>query len=466
MRIMMVAAEAAPYAKVGGLGDVAGALPVALAELGHEIRLVMPRGQGVMPNRGARVAWRDRVRWGTGDVDVCLLAEPFPHHPQVQTRLVDAAPLTASPLYGGPDEADRYMLLADAALADLHHDRWIPDVVHAQDWHASPVILRLAQLRDADPVYTHVRTVLTIHNMAYQGTREAGFAPWHGLPSVPAPGDPDMFSVNLLGRALAAADRVTAVSPTFAWEITTPEGGFGLDGVLRDRGDTVAGIVNGIDVGAFDPAADSRIPAAFTAKTLDARAANRAALAGEMGLSVAGDTPIVGVVSRLVEQKGLDLLLEAAPAMLDDGARIALLGSGEAWLEDAFTDLAAANPGMVAARIGFDAALAQRIYAGCDAFAMPSRFEPCGLGQLIAMRYGAVPLVRRTGGLADTVTAENGFLFDDPAPAALAAAFEELATTFRDPAAWRAIQLAGMGRDSSWDASARAYSELFADLAG
>jgi len=465
MRIMMVAAEASPYAKVGGLGDVAGALPVALAELGHDIRLVMPRAQGVMPHRGARVAWRDRVRWGTGDVDVCLLAEPFPHHPKVQTRLVDAAPLTGSPLYGGPDEADRYMLLADAALADLHHDRWIPDVVHAQDWHASPVILRLAQLRDDDPVYAHVRTVLTVHNMAYQGTREAGFAPWHGLPSVPAPGDPDIFSVNLLGRALASADRVTAVSPTFAWEITTPEGGFGLDGVLRDRGDAVAGIVNGIDLAAFDPATDTRIPATFTAGTLGARAANRTALAAEMGLHVAADTPLVGVVARLVEQKGLDVLLDAAPAMLDDGARIALLGSGEAWLEDAFTDLAGANPGMVAARIGFDAALAQRIYAGCDAFAMPSRFEPCGLGQLIAMRYGAVPLVRRTGGLADTVTAENGFLFDDPTPAALAAAFEDLATAFRDPARWRAIQLAGMGRDSSWDASARAYSELFAELA-
>ncbi len=466
MRILMVAAEAAPYAKVGGLGDVAGALPIALAELGHEIRLVLPRAHGVMPNAGARVAWRDRVRWGTGTVDVCLLAEPFPGHPSVQVRLVDAAPLSAAPLYGGADEADRYMLLADAALADLHHDRWTPDVVHAQDWHASPVVLRVAQARGADPAIGHPRTVLTIHNMAYQGTREAGFAPWHGLPSVPAPGDTDMFGVNLLGRALAAADRVTAVSPTFAWEITTPEGGFGLDGVLRARGDDVAGIVNGIDVTAFDPAADTRIPVRFDAETLDERGMNRAALAGEMGLDVAGDTPIVGVVSRLVEQKGLDLLLEAAPAMLDDGARIALLGSGEAWLEDAFVDLAAAYPGMVAARIGFDAALAQRIYAGCDAFAMPSRFEPCGLGQLIAMRYGAVPLVRRTGGLADTVTAENGFLFDDPTPQALATAFEELATAFRDPDAWRAIQLAGMGRDSSWDASAREYSELFADLVG
>jgi starch synthase len=185
-----------------------------------------------------------------------------------------------------------------------------------------------------------------------------------------------------------------------------------------------------------------------------------------MGLDVSADTPIVGVVSRLVEQKGLDLLLEAAPAILDDGGRIALLGSGEAWLEDAFVDLAMANPGMVAVRIGFDGALAQRIYAGCDAFAMPSRFEPCGLGQLIAMRYGAVPLVRRTGGLADTVSAQNGFLFDEPTPQALAAAFEELATAFRDPAAWRSLQLAGMAYDSSWDASARAYSDLFAELAG
>lgn len=466
MRIMVVAAEASPYAKVGGLGDVAGALPIALAALGHEIRLVMPRGQGVMPNRGARVAWRDRVRWGTGTEDVCLLAEPFPGHPAIQVRLVDAAPLAASPLYGGPDEADRYMLLADAALADLHHERWVPDVVHAQDWHASPVVLRIAQLRDRDPVYAHTKTVLTVHNMAYQGTREAGFAPWHGLPSVPAPGDPDMFSVNLLGRALAAADRVTAVSPTFAWEITTPEGGFGLDGVLAARADAVAGIVNGIDVVAFDPATDTRIPATFTAATIGGRAVNRDALAAEMGLDVAADTPIVGVVSRLVEQKGLDLLLEAAPAILDDGGRIALLGSGEAWLEDAFVDLAMANPGMVAVRIGFDAALAQRIYAGCDAFAMPSRFEPCGLGQLIAMRYGAVPLVRRTGGLADTVSPANGFLFDDPTPQALAAAFEELATVFRDPAAWRTLQLSGMAYDSSWDASARAYSDLFAELAG
>ncbi|MFN8110762.1 MAG: glycogen synthase [Thermoleophilia bacterium] len=465
MRILMVVAEAAPYAKVGGLGDVAGALPDALAELGHEVRVVLPRSPGVMPSEGARVAWRAPVRWGPGTIDVACLAEPFAGAPRVEARIVDAAPFTTRPLYGGPDEADRYMLLADAAVADIAHDDWRPDIIHAHDWHASPIVLRVQAARATGAPLGRARTVLTIHNMAYQGVREPAFAGWHDLTSTPAPGDVPPSAVNLLGRALAAADRVTAVSPTFAWEITTAEGAFGLDGVLALRPDPPVGIVNGIDTGAFDPATDPRIPANFSAMSMEPRVANRAALARELGLDVDDHTPIVGVVSRLVDQKGLDLLLAAAPRMLAAGARIALLGSGDAALETAFAELSDADPTRVAAHIGFDAALAQRIYAGCDVFCMPSRFEPCGLGQLIAMRYGAVPLVRRTGGLADTVNDTTGVLFDAPTGAALATAFDEVMTRFSKPKVWRAMQRAGMMRDSSWGASAHRYVEVFEGLA-
>jgi len=466
MRIMMVAAEASPYAKVGGLGDVAGALPVALAELGHDIRLVMPRAQGVMPHRGARVAWRDRVRWGTGDVDVCLLAEPFPHHPKVQTRLVDAAPLTGSPLYGGPDEADRYMLLADAALADLHHDRWIPDVVHAQDWHASPVILRLAQLRDDDPVYAHVRTVLTVHNMAYQGTREAGFAPWHGLPSVPAPGDPDIFSVNLLGRALASADRVTAVSPTFAWEITTPEGGFGLDGVLRARASVVSGILNGVDYREWSPETDRYIPAHYSAEDLDGKAACKHHLLAEFGLPQEGNAPVIGIISRFVNQKGFDLIAEIAQDIVNEDIKLVALGTGEPQYENLFRELAAAHPDKVGARIAYDNRLAHLIEAGSDIFLMPSMYEPCGLNQIYSLRYGAVPVVRATGGLDDTIDETTGFKFRTYSGEALRDTLRAALEGWANRTEWVERMRRGMRKDYSWNASAAEYSRLYRQLAG
>ncbi len=466
MRILAVAAEAAPYAKVGGLGDVAAALPAALAALGHDVRLVLPRARGVMPHAGARVAWRDRVPWGVGSVDVCMLAERLPGARGVEVRLVDAEPLATSPVYGGADEADRYMLLASAALVDCLRPgaTWTPDVIQAHDWHAAAAILQVARRRARREPLGDVRTVLTVHNMAYQGIREAAFAAQHGIAPPPQVGDLEPSEVNLLGRALALADHVTAVSPTFAWEITTPEGGFGLDGVLRARGDAVSGIVNGIDVRAFDPARDPRIASRFSARSLDRRVRNRHALGDALRLDIRRETPIVGVVSRLVEQKGLDILLAAAPALLERGARLAVLGTGDPEVERGFADLAAANPGRVAAHIGFDASLAQRIYAGCDLFAMPSRFEPCGLGQLIAMRYGAVPLVRRTGGLADTVDETTGFLFDDATPAALVAALDRALAVYDVPERWRRLQLAGMTRDSTWGASARAYADLFAAI--
>ena len=282
---------------------------------------------------------------------------------------------------------------------------------------------------------------------------------------VGTPGD-SADVVNMLGRGLAMADRVTAVSPTFAWEITTPEGAFGLHDVLAGRQEPVAGIVNGIDTDAFNPANDRNIVRRFGIRSLDARSENRLALATHFGLHVDDSTPIVGIVSRLVDQKGLDILAAAVPGLLDRGARLAVIGSGDVGLEQTFWNLAIAHPGAVGVFIGYDARLAQRVYAGCDVFAMPSRFEPCGIGQLIAMRYGAVPLVRRTGGLADTVTPRTGFLFDDPTPAALEAAFDDLLTVFADRDRWRRMQRAGMRLDSSWASSAQEYARIFETLRG
>ena len=465
MKILIVAAESAPYVKVGGLGDVAGSLPRALAALGHEVRLMVPRSETVLPHAGATVDWTGDVRFGDGHVRVAVISEPLPGSPGVEARLVDSPALTGHPLYGGGSEADRFVLLGDAAIADLEHTGWTPDVIHAHDWHASAIVQRVVQARDAGARIGTASTVLTIHNMAYQGTREPGFADWHELPPHPAPGD-SADLVNMLGRGLAMADRVTAVSPTFAWEITTPEGAFGLHDVLAGRQEPVAGIVNGIDTDAFNPANDRNIVRRFGIRSLDARSENRLALATHFGLHVDDSTPIVGIVSRLVDQKGLDILAAAVPGLLDRGARLAVIGSGDVGLEQTFWNLAIAHPGAVGVFIGYDARLAQRVYAGCDVFAMPSRFEPCGIGQLIAMRYGAVPLVRRTGGLADTVTPRTGFLFDDPTPAALEAAFDDLLTVFADRDRWPRMQRAGMRLDSSWASSAQEYARIFETLRG
>jgi starch synthase len=468
VRILFAAAEASPYAKVGGLGDVAAALPKALARLGHDVRLLLPRSRGVLADM-RQVAWEEELAYGDGVALVRALAGTLPgSDPPVAVHLLDAPPFAQAEIYGGDDEGDRFALFANAVLFDaITEAATTPDVVHVHDWHTAlaPVLLRARHAGDLR--FAALRTVLTIHNLAYQGIQGPEFAERHGLERPPARGDTAVDAVNVLGRGIAHADRVTTVSAAYAREILEPLAGHGLDALLRERG--VAGIANGIDTDVFDPATDPALAVPFDAARLGARRATRAALATELGLSGV-DAPLVGVVSRLVAQKGLDLLLEVAPLLLDRGAQLVVLGTGEPWLEDGFRALAAARPDAAAAVIGFDADLAQRIYGGCDIFAMPSRFEPGGLGQLIAMRYGAVPLVRRTGGLADTVVPYapgqgTGFLFDDVDPAALYRAVDEALAVHRDAAEWEALQRRALAVDSSWGSAARAYAALYAATA-
>jgi len=464
MRIVHAAAEAAPYAKVGGLGDVAGALPRALAALGNDVRLVVPRSGGVAAPAGG-VAWRAQLPFRDHEVAVAALVDVLPgSDPAVAVHLIEARPFASAPVYGGDDEGERFALFARAVIHDALHAGEAPDLIHVHDWHAALV----PPLLTVSPQRADLRTVLTIHNLAYQGVQAAGFAARHGLPAPPSAGDTRGDAVNPLGRGIALADRVTTVSPTYAREILGPIAGHGLDGLLRERG--VVGIANGIDTTVFDPAHDPVLAAPFDAARLGSREACRLALATELGQPDIG-APLVGVVSRLVEQKGLDILLAAAPELIERGFRLVVLGSGDARLEDGYRQLAAAHPARVAVVLGYDAALAQRIYGGCDLFAMPSRFEPCGLGQLIAMRYGAIPLVRRTGGLADTVEQVagrrgTGFLFDDVDPVALLEAADAAAAVFRAPARWQALQRRALGVDSSWEAAARAYDALYRELAG
>ena len=442
LKVVHVAAEAAPYSKVGGLADVAGSLPLALAALGAEVRLVTPRYRGT-DIRDARDGVTGRL--GRHKIHV--------HRGQVgavEVDLIECPELYDRPqIYGAEDDGDRFALLARAGLAIA--EDWGADVVHAHDWHGALAPM-LAQRQT---------TVLTIHNLAYQGHQPPAFAVHHGLPEPPVPGDYGPEAVNLLGRGIAAATAVTTVSPTYAKEICGPELGYGLEGLLAARG--VRGIVNGIDVERFDPARDPALTEPFDASDPSPRAATRQTLCGLMGLAP-GDGPVIGVVARLFHQKGLDLLLDAAPALLADGARLIVLGTGDPDLENGFRALAAANPDRVAVRIGFDVGLAQQIYGGTDLFCMPSRFEPCGLGQLIAMRYGSVPVARRTGGLTDTIPDDAGFVFDEASTDALTGALRRAFAAFADRPQWDATVRRAMAVDHSWARSAQAYLELYEEL--
>jgi len=468
----MIASEAAPFAKTGGLADVLAALPRALARLGHVIDVVLPRYRGIAAEeRIARVAVRD----GGGTIGADLYAV---RDGSVRFVFVDHPPFyDRESLYGigtddYPDNPARFALLARAALAWAASADERYDVVHAHDWQAGlvPVLLRrgagLGGLGGAPAVFT-------IHNLAYQGVFDASWLPRLGL-------DPDLLRADALeywGRisylkgGILFSRVVTTVSPQYAREIQTPALGFGFDGILRGRSHDLIGILNGIDYDEWDPARDRYLSVPYDAARLDGKAAAKRELMEEVGLP-AGDEdrrrPLVGLISRMVDQKGFDLLAELAAELPRLAASFVLLGTGEQRYEELWRSLAARHPDRIAARIGFDEALAHRIEAGADLFLMPSRFEPCGLNQMYSLRYGTVPVVRATGGLADTVrdvdpaTGEGtGFVFGEPTAAALLAALGRALDLYRDRPAWRRVQLAGMRRDFSWDGSARQYAGLY-----
>jgi len=453
----MVASEAAPFAKTGGLADVLGSLPAALARLGEEVAVLLPFYRG-MPVPPAGPILTLPVQVGPHGYTVAI-HEVILHG--VRYLFADCPPLfDRSGIYGSggadyPDNHIRFAVLSQAALG-VARSVFRPDVFHAHDWQAGLLPVYLRESLALDPTFFGVRCVFTIHNLGYQGSFPASAIADLGLDArlFHSEGLEFFGRLNFLKAGIVWSDAVNAVSPTYAREIQTPEFGFGLDGLLRARASKLTGILNGVDYEEWNPETDRHLPANYSARDLSGKGVCKEALLGEMGLPAAADRPLVGIVSRFAHQKGMDLVAEAAP-LID--AALVVLGAGEAPLENAFRSLALAYPDRIAARIGYDEGLAHRIEAGADMFLMPSRYEPCGLNQIYSLRYGTVPIVHATGGLEDTVNDRTGFKFRDDMASAIEAALKE----FQDREMWTARIRRGMAQDFSWDASAVAYQRLY-----
>jgi starch synthase len=477
MRIAQIASEAAPFAKTGGLGDVAAALTRALAKAGHDARLFLPLYKSLKPSGQTftPVSFLTDVplQMGGRALRFTVFTAPLPGGgPPVYfvgcPALYDRAGIYAQ----DGDEHVRFGFLTRAALESLQRMGFAPDVVHAHDWHAALAPLYVKTLYAWDRrLFGRTKTVLTIHNLAYQG----------GFPRA-ALADLDLGSVadrlhqehlrqgafSFLVTGLLHADAVTAVSETYAREIQTPAHGFGLDALLRARADSVFGIVNGIDADEWDPSADPHLAARYSVADLGGKTLCRAAILAEARLPD-GPAPLVGIVSRLTAQKGFDLALEVLPAFLAAGRlRLVALGTGSEAIAQGFRDLARRFPRAVSFEAGFSNEKAHRIEAGADLFLMPSRFEPCGLNQMYSQRYGTPPVVHRTGGLADTVEPWNrrmgwgtGFVFEHFTAAGLTWALEQALLCFSDATSFRRVQLAGMQRDFSWERQVGRYERLY-----
>jgi starch synthase len=478
LNVLSVASEIFPIIKTGGLADVAGALPGALAAQNVRMMTLIPGYPAAMQSvEGAEVVYRYDDLYGSvarllsakaGGLELFILDAP---------HLYDrpGSPYVTPEGWDWPDNAQRFAALGQvAAMIGLGGlPGFQPDVVHAHDWQAGLV-----------PAYLHYAggrrpgTVLTVHNIAFQGGFPAYLLSYLNLPagSFAVDGVEYYGQIGFLKAGLHFADRITTVSPTYAVEIQTPEGGMGLDGLLRTRSGIVSGILNGIDETVWDPATDPHLAARFDRAALEARSANKAALQERLGLSPDPGALLFGVVSRLSEQKGLDLLLGELPSLLADGAQLALLGAGDRGLEAAFRASMSVYPGQVGCFFGYDEALAHQIQGGSDALLVPSRFEPCGLTQLCAMRYGTVPLVARVGGLADTIIDANemavasgvatGIQFSPVTPAAFGGAVARAKTLWRDRDSWKRLQRNGMGTDVGWTQPAKRYAELYRACAG
>jgi starch synthase len=462
VQIVFAAAEAAPYAKVGGLADVAGSLPQALAALGHDVTLYLPLHRTI---DRAKFQITDRapsrsVPYGRTKVRVL-----YPSVVRDGVRVVfvrNDQRLGRDRVYGEPDDAKRYAFFCRAVFEDIRDSP--PDVVHAHDWHAALLVPLVARAR----ALAATATVFTIHNLAYQGRTDKSVLALIGLPRARLPVE-GPNEANPMARAIVAADIVSTVSERYAKEILTDEFGEGLQSLLRERRRRLFGIVNGIDTVAFDPATDRHIAADYSANDPGGKAIGKAALQKEGGLGADPRAPIFGVVGRLVEQKGVDLLTASAPKLLKGGGQLVVLGTGDPAYESKWTALASRYAGKLWLTLGFDAGLAQRIYAGSDLFLMPSRFEPCGLGQLISFRYGTIPVVHEVGGLAETVrdvdrdgARGNGFSFAENSPAAFDDAIARAMRHYRASAEdWTVLVQRVMREDHSWSASAQRYVELY-----
>ena len=476
LKILVLAAEMVPFVRTGGLADVIGALPKALQSLGHDVRVAMPRYRVIDPamvpmtellapypvplDEGVEQAAlrMTSVAAGTGQLPV-LLVEHAPYFDR-------------DGLYMYEDDAARFIFFCRAVLEGVRLLGWRPDIIHCHDWHTAIVPNWLKTIYRDDPFFAKVATVYTFHNLAFQGifghrVLEIAQLSEYGYLTLPDAGALTNM-VDLMSRGIYFADLITTVSPTYAREVLLPEFGEGLSALLQARAGDLVGVLNGIDTEHHDPATDPNLVAHYTVTDLSGKAVCKAALQQTLGLAVQPDLPLIGAIMRLSEQKGFDLLLGAIEPLLQAGlVQIVVMGTGQQRYHERLEELRARFPSLVAAVFSFRSTLRHQIYAGADMLTMPSKVEPCGMDQMIAMRYGAIPVVRQTGGLADTVSdyepqlgIGRGVTFLEPSAAALEAALGRAVTLYHS-AAWADLTHAAMIADNSWAASARQYVALY-----
>ncbi|MGJ3241697.1 MAG: glycogen synthase GlgA [Opitutales bacterium] len=477
LKILMVAPEVAPFVKVGGLADVLGSLPKALARLGHDVRIVCPLyGSIQVQDHWTAIPQPLIVNLGFGAMYGRVWETRLPGS-SVPVYFIEHGQYFGRPQpYAGPwgdhvDNDQRFTFLSRASIDLCGLLQWTPDVFHAHDWTVGlvPVYLNTTEW---DTPLGGAASVMTIHNLQFQGIFRRDLLAYAGLPdSVFHPESLEaMGHLNMLKGGLYHASKITTVSPTYAREIQTPEQGYGLNHVLRYRAADLIGILNGIDLDDWDPAKDPLLPEPFSSGELAGKAACKAAMQGELGLAVRPEAPVFGVVSRLYDQKGLDILGRILPRLVTKmDMQVAVLGSGDAAIEQSFRQAATDYPDKVGLHIGYNEGLAHRIYGGSDALLMPSRFEPCGLSQMYALRYGSLPVVRRTGGLADTVVnfdevrdTGTGFVFEDATDTALFNTIGWAVATWYDrPEAWGRLVRQAMAQTFDWERSALIYSQVY-----
>jgi starch synthase len=472
LKVLMIAAEIVPFTKVGGLADVVGALPKALQALGHDVRLVMPRYRQVDPQRFQLTTVLDTVSVSMGkfQTEVSVLQGEIGNH--IPVYMIEAPRFfDRENIYGYTDDGERFVLFCRAALEAMRALQWSPDIIHCNDWHTGIVPNWLNTLYRDDPFFEHTASVYTIHNLAYQGIFGYRLLEVAGVAAngFVYPQIAELAHVvDIMGRGILFADVVTTVSERYAQEILTPTFGEKLDHLLRSRKDRLYGILNGIDYQECDPAYDHFIHTPFDMQSLEKRAENKAAFQEYAHLPVRSDVPMLAMISRLADQKGFDLLAQILHPLLAQGCQFVVMGVGDQHYHELFQSLEARYPEQVAIFLTFNTELSQRIYAGSDMFLMPSRFEPCGFNQLIAMRYGCVPIVRAVGGLADTVREYdpvagegNGFTFAQYDPWEFFAAIMRAMTLFRVKDIWHTLQLHDMKADHSWHTSALRYVDIY-----
>ena len=468
MRVAILSSEAVPFSKSGGLGDVAGALPGALARQGIDAALITPLYETTDRRIIDSLAFDDlMVDWlGTTH----RVSVYYSDHTEAPTFLIDAPDYFARPgLYGYEDDHERFAFFCHAALSLIGRTGAPPDLIHGNDWFCGFASVELRRRRAHDGFYSRTRTLFSIHNLAYQGAFDL-----HGLARLgfDTPGERQDFefggAASAMKAGIVASDMISTVSPRYAYEIQTPEQGAGLDALLRSRSDRLVGITNGIDARVWNPASDPHIAGHYDRDTLERKRLCKLDLLRAFGLPEDPDRPVIASISRLTGQKGFDLIRQAAGAISDTDAFFVSLGSGADEYERFFQEWRDAMPHRVGIYRGFNEPLAHKIEAGADIFLMPSLFEPCGLNQMYSMAYGTIPVVRATGGLDDTVEqfdlargTGTGFKFDDYTATAMVASLYEALYAYSDQATWRTIQRNAMSRDDSWDAAAARYIELY-----